>query len=51
MYKYRYGEKKSLVMVSISLLVTAALGGASLYALRFITDYAVAGEVDKLIEI
>ncbi len=51
MYKYRYGDKKSLVMVSISLLVTAALGGASLYALRFITDYAVAGEVDKLIEI
>lgn len=51
MDKYRYGDKKLLVMVSISLLITAILGGITLYALRFITDYAVAGEVSKLIEI
>ena len=51
MDKYRFGDKISLVFVSLTLLITAILGGVTLYALRFITDYAVAGEVDKLIEI
>lgn len=51
MYKYRYGDKKFLLMVSMALLATAILGGVTLYALRFITDYAVAGEVSKLIKL
>src|SRR5690554_1340261 len=51
MNKFRYGNKKVLLMVSISLFVTAALGGVTIYSLRFITDYAVEGEIGKLIEI
>lgn len=33
------------------MLVSAIFGGVTLYALSFITDYAVAGEVSKLFEI
>lgn len=51
MSKYRFGDKISLIFVSLALLVTAIFGGVTLYALRFITDYAVAGQVDKLIEV
>ena len=51
MNKFRYGNKNVLLMVSISLFVTAALGGITIYSLRFITDYAVEGEIGKLIEI
>lgn len=51
MYKYRYGDKKSLMLLTLSLLFSAGLGGITLYALRFITDYAVAGEINKLLEI
>lgn len=51
MDKYRYGDKRLLVMVSISLFATAIFGGLIIYALRFITDYAVAGDLSKLFEI
>ncbi len=51
MDKYRYGDKKSLAMVSISLLVSAILGGLILYSVRYITDYAVEGNLDKIKEI
>ena len=51
MHKYRYGHKKSLIILSISSLIAAILSGITLYALSFITDYAVEGEVGKLIEI
>lgn len=51
MSKYRYGNKKCLIILSISMLVSAIFGGVTLYALSFITDYAVAGEVSKLFEI
>lgn len=51
MYKYRLGHKKSLIMVSISSFMSAILAGITLYSLRFITDYAVAGQVSKLIEV
>ena len=51
MYKYRYGDKKFLLIVSIFILATAILGGVTLYSLRFITDYAVAGELGKLLDL
>ncbi|NLC54353.1 MAG: ABC transporter ATP-binding protein [Erysipelothrix sp.] len=51
MHKYRYGDKKALVLLSGFLLMSAAIGGISIYALSFITDYAVAGNVTKLVEI
>lgn len=51
MRKYRFGNKKSLAIMSVFMLISSILGGASLYALSFITDYAVAGQVDKLLEI
>lgn len=51
MTKHRYGDKKSLIILSISLVISAGLGGLTLYAIRFITDYAVVGNVEKLLEI
>lgn len=51
MYKYRYGHKKTLFIMALSMLIGAGVSGLSLYALRFITDYAVGGQVTKLVEI
>lgn len=51
MHKYRYGDKLSLTFMSLSILVGAGISGLSIFALKYITDYAVAGEISKLIEI
>lgn len=51
MYKLRFGEKKSLAFLTLSIFIGAAISGISLYALSYITDYAVAGQVSKLIQI
>ena len=51
MLKYRYGSKKHLIFLTISILLSALVGGASLFAIRFITDAAVSGAVDKLVDI
>lgn len=51
MYKYRYGDKLSLTFMTLSMLIRAGVAGLALFALSYITDYAVAGEVGKLIDI
>lgn len=51
MHKYRFGDRKSLILVSLFMFISAAIGGISIYALSSITNYAVAGEISKLIEI
>ena len=51
MYKYRYGDKMSLAFMTLSMFIGAGVSGLSLFALSYITDYAVAGEVSKLINI
>ena len=51
MHKHRYGDKIALAFMSLSIFMAAGIGGISLYALSYITDYAVAGEVSKLIHI
>ena len=51
MKKLRIGDIKSLSIASFFILFSAALGGASLYALKFITDSAVAKDLDKLFDI
>ena len=51
MYKYRYGDKMSLAFMALSMFIGAGVSGLSLFALSYITDYAVAGEVSKLINI
>ena len=51
MYKFRYGDKISLALLTLSIFIGAGISGLSLYALSYITDYAVAGEVSKLIQI
>lgn len=51
MSKYRYGDKISLFFMTISMFIGAGISGLSIFALSYITDYAVEGEVDKLIEI
>ena len=51
MLKYRYGSKKHLVFLTVSIVLSALVGGASLFAIRFITDAAVSGAVDTLVSI
>lgn len=51
MLKYRFGDKISLAFMTVSMFIGAAVSGLSLFALSYITDYAVAGEVGKLIQI
>lgn len=51
MYKYRFGDKVSLAFMSVSMMVRAGVSGLFLLALKYITDYAVEGQVSKLIEI
>ena len=51
MLKYRFGDKISLAFMTASMFIGAAVSGLSLFALSYITDYAVAGEVDKRIQI
>lgn len=51
MNKVKYGDKKLLVFASIGLMVSAILSGMILYAMGFITDYAIAGDVEAILEI
>lgn len=51
MQKVKYGNKTFLFILSLSLLISAVLGGAILYAMKFITDYAVLGDVQSIINI
>ncbi len=51
MLKYRYGSKKHLIFLTISVMLSAIVGGASLFSIRFITDAAVSGDADKLVTI
>ncbi|NLC66442.1 MAG: ABC transporter ATP-binding protein [Clostridium sp.] len=51
MQKVKYGNKTFLIILSFSLLISAILSGAILYAMKFITDYAVSGDVQSIINI
>lgn len=51
MLKLKYGNKKYLSLLSIALLVSSALAGAILYSMRFLTDFAMEGNVSGLLDI
>ncbi len=51
MHKYRFGDKLSLIFMTLSMFIGAGVSGLSLFALSYITDYAVEGEVSKLLDI
>lgn len=51
MRKFKYGNKRALIILSFSLLLGAIFSGATLYAMRYITDFAVDGDVSSIINI
>lgn len=51
MDKLRLGDKKLLLLLSFASLLSASFGGLVLYSMRFVTDYAVAGNVSALVQI
>lgn len=51
MKKIKYGHTGYLALVSLLLAVENIIGGISIYLLRFITDYGLNGELDRMIGI
>lgn len=51
MHKLRYGNKKYLLLVSITLFLSAGFSGIILYSMRFLTDFAMDGNVSALLNI
>ncbi len=50
MKKVMYGHRGWLALNAINMAVSAALNGWSIYLLRFITDYGLAKELDRMLE-
>ena len=51
MKKIKYGHTGYLALVSLLLAIENIMGGISIYLLRFIMDYGLDGELDKMIGI
>ena len=51
MRKHAYGSKPWLVIITLYMILITALNGYSIYLLRFITDYGLAREMDKLVDV
>ena len=51
MHKHAYGSKIWLVIITLYMISITALHGHSIYLLRFITDYGLAREMDKLVDV
>ena len=51
MRKHAYGSKPWLVIITLYMISITALNGYSIYLLRFITDYGLAREMDKLVDV
>ena len=51
MVKLKYGNRKFLTILTFSFLIFAAFDGFNLYAMRFVTDFAIAGDIKGLLGI
>ncbi len=51
MKNVKYGHKGWLILVTISMVFTTTLSGITIYLLRFITDFGLARELDRMIQV
>lgn len=46
----RFGHIPSLIVVTLAFVLSAALNGVSIYTLRFITDFGLSGDIERMME-